>query len=72
MRMGLGIMASTLISLAAQYPPPASDRARAGARFVVLDGTPEDDPQRRGPAEGRQASWPTRSRSRDLAGRPPA
>ena len=41
----LGIMAATLIGLAAQYPPPASDRARSGARFVVLDGTPEDDPR---------------------------
>ncbi|WP_435008099.1 FtsK/SpoIIIE domain-containing protein [Tundrisphaera lichenicola] len=41
----LGIMAATLIGLAAQYPLPTSDRVRSGARFVVLDGTPEDDPQ---------------------------
>jgi DNA segregation ATPase FtsK/SpoIIIE, S-DNA-T family len=41
----LGIMASTLLSLAAQYPPPDSDRVRSGAKFVILDGTPEDDPQ---------------------------
>ena len=40
----LGIMASTLLSLAAQYPPPTSDRVRSGAKFVILDGTPEDDP----------------------------
>ena len=41
----LGIMAAALLSLAAQYPPPTSDRVRSGARFVILDGTPEDDPQ---------------------------
>jgi len=40
----LGIMASALIGLAAQYPPPRSETARHGARFYLLDGTPEDDP----------------------------
>jgi DNA segregation ATPase FtsK/SpoIIIE, S-DNA-T family len=39
----LGIMASTLIGLAAQYPPSKSETVRDGARFVVIDGTPEDD-----------------------------
>ncbi|SIN72136.1 FtsK/SpoIIIE family protein [Singulisphaera sp. GP187] len=44
----LGIMCSALVSLAAQYPPPdsvsgsESDTTRSGARFYVLDGTPED------------------------------
>jgi len=41
----LGVMAATLISLAAQYPPAKSDHKRIGAKFTVLDGTPEDDPQ---------------------------
>ena len=40
----LGVMVATLIGLAAQYPPARSDTVRQGARFVVLDGTPEDDP----------------------------
>ncbi len=39
----LGIMASTLIGLAAQYPPAKSETIRDGARLVVIDGTPEDD-----------------------------
>lgn len=38
----LGIMSAALVSLAAQYPPPDSDTTRSGARFFVLDGTPED------------------------------
>ncbi|AGA28803.1 FtsK/SpoIIIE domain-containing protein [Singulisphaera acidiphila] len=38
----LGIMSASLVSLAAQYPPPDSDTTRSGARFFVLDGTPED------------------------------
>ncbi|WP_406693831.1 FtsK/SpoIIIE domain-containing protein [Singulisphaera sp. Ch08] len=38
----LGIMSAALVSLAAQYPPPDSDKSRSGARFFVLDGTPED------------------------------
>ncbi len=41
----LGIMASALLGLAAQYPPAGSDSVRSGARFVLLDGTPEDDPR---------------------------
>ncbi len=40
----LGIMASTLISLAAHYPPAGDATVRHGARFYLLDGTPEDDP----------------------------
>jgi S-DNA-T family DNA segregation ATPase FtsK/SpoIIIE len=39
----LGIMASTLIGLSAQYAPAKSETVRDGARFVVIDGTPEDD-----------------------------
>jgi energy-coupling factor transporter ATP-binding protein EcfA2 len=39
----LGIMCSTLIGLAAQYPPAKSATVRDGARFFVIDGTPEDD-----------------------------
>ena len=31
---------------------PSPDTARSGARFVVLDGTPEDHPQRRAPRPG--------------------
>ncbi len=41
----LGIMATSMISLAAQFAPATSDTARIGAKFVVLDGTPEDHPQ---------------------------
>ena len=40
----LGVMTSTLLSLAAQFPPAGSDTVRSGARFFLLDGTPEDDP----------------------------
>lgn len=40
----LGVMTATLIGLAAQYPPAKSDRVRDGVRFLVIDGTPEDDP----------------------------
>ena len=43
--MALGIMTSALIGLAAQYPPATSDVVRSGARFAVLDGTPEDHPR---------------------------
>ncbi|MGZ3415016.1 MAG: hypothetical protein ACXWNX_15815 [Isosphaeraceae bacterium] len=41
----MGVTAAAIVSLAAQYPPAASTSARAGARFYVLDGTPEDHPQ---------------------------
>jgi hypothetical protein len=41
----LGIMTACLVSLAAQYAVPESDTIRSGARFAVLDGTPEDHPQ---------------------------
>ena len=41
----IGIMAAALIGLAAQYPPAKSDTVRQGARFYLLDGTPEDEPQ---------------------------
>ncbi len=40
----LGVMTSTLLSLAAQFPPAADPTIRSGARFFLLDGTPEDDP----------------------------
>jgi hypothetical protein len=40
----LALMAAMLLGLAAQYPPAESDTTRTGARFAVLDGTPEDDP----------------------------
>jgi DNA segregation ATPase FtsK/SpoIIIE, S-DNA-T family len=40
---GLGIMAAALIGLAAQYPPAKSETVRHGAKFLILDGTPEDD-----------------------------
>ena len=38
----LGVVASSLLSLAAQFPPATDDRVRSGARFWLLDGTPED------------------------------
>ncbi len=41
----LGVTASALASLASQLPPAADDRARVGARFWILDGTPEDSPR---------------------------
>jgi S-DNA-T family DNA segregation ATPase FtsK/SpoIIIE len=41
----LGVMTAALISLAAQYPPAASNTIRSGARFFLLDGTPEDHPR---------------------------
>jgi hypothetical protein len=41
----LGVTSAALISLAAQFAPAASDTIRAGARFFILDGTPEDHPQ---------------------------
>ena len=41
----IGVAASSLLSLAAQFPPATSDTTRSGAKFVVLDGTPEGDPQ---------------------------
>jgi DNA segregation ATPase FtsK/SpoIIIE, S-DNA-T family len=40
----LGVMASSLISLAAQFPKASSETVRQGARFYLLDGTPEDSP----------------------------
>jgi len=41
----MGITVAAIVSLAAQYPPAADGGTRSGARFFVLDGTPEDDPQ---------------------------
>ncbi|WP_165245908.1 FtsK/SpoIIIE domain-containing protein [Paludisphaera soli] len=38
----LGVIASTLLSLGLQYPPAREESVREGARFWVLDGTPED------------------------------
>ncbi len=40
----LGISVSILIGLAAQFSPAGSETVRQGARFYVLDGTPEDHP----------------------------
>ncbi len=40
----LGVATSLLLSLAAQFPPAGSATVRSGARFYVLDGTPEDHP----------------------------
>ncbi len=37
-----GVAAAALISLASQFPPAAEDTVRNGAKFYVLDGTPED------------------------------
>src|SRR5271157_1665435 len=41
----MGVIIAAIVSLAAQYPPAADGGTRWGARFFVLDGTPEDDPQ---------------------------
>jgi len=41
----IGIMFSTVVSLAAQHPP-ATDDAAGGVRFYVLDGSPIDSPHR--------------------------
>jgi hypothetical protein len=41
----LGVMAAGVLGLAAAYPPTASNAVRAGARFFVLDGTPDDAPE---------------------------
>jgi DNA segregation ATPase FtsK/SpoIIIE, S-DNA-T family len=40
----LGVSVAVLISLAAQFSPAGSDTVRKGARFYLLDGTPEDHP----------------------------
>ena len=40
----LGVMASAIISLAAQFGLAGSETVRSGAKFYVLDGTPEDHP----------------------------
>jgi energy-coupling factor transporter ATP-binding protein EcfA2 len=40
----IGVTVSTLLSLAAQFPPAGPPTVRLGARFTVLDGTPEDHP----------------------------
>jgi hypothetical protein len=40
----LGVSAALLLGLAVQYAPAADPTTRAGARFFVLDGTPEDHP----------------------------
>ncbi|MGO8902313.1 MAG: FtsK/SpoIIIE domain-containing protein, partial [Isosphaeraceae bacterium] len=41
----LGVTVGAILSLAAQFPPAADGGTRSGARFFMLDGTPEDDPQ---------------------------
>ncbi len=40
----IGVMIATLLSLASQYTIASSATVRFGARFFVLDGTPEDHP----------------------------
>ncbi|MDB5353035.1 MAG: eccC5 [Planctomycetota bacterium] len=40
----IGVVTSALVSLAAQFPPATSATLRSGARFFVLDGTPEGNP----------------------------
>ncbi len=40
----LGVTASLLLGLAVQYAPTADATTRSGARFYILDGTPEDHP----------------------------
>jgi hypothetical protein len=40
----LGVACSVLLSLAAQFPPAGTTNIRTGARFFILDGTPEDHP----------------------------
>ena len=40
----LGVMASAMLGLAAQFSPAGSETTRSGARFALLDGTPEDEP----------------------------
>jgi hypothetical protein len=40
----LGVSAALLVGLAIQYAPAADPTVRVGARFYVLDGTPEDHP----------------------------
>ena len=62
----LGVTISVMISLAAQFPPAGSDTVRQGARFFVLDGTPEDQPECRG-ARGAAAALPPQA-SKSAAG----
>jgi hypothetical protein len=40
----LGVSAALLMSLAVQYAPASDPTTRSGARFFILDGTPEDHP----------------------------
>jgi energy-coupling factor transporter ATP-binding protein EcfA2 len=40
----LGVSAALLIGLAIQFPPASDPTVRTGARFYLLDGTPEDHP----------------------------
>jgi hypothetical protein len=40
----LGILATTLVSLAAQHAPSETEGRAAGARFYLLDGSPDDSP----------------------------
>jgi hypothetical protein len=41
----IGVTAAVLLSLAVQFAPAPIANVRQGARFFVLDGTPEDHPQ---------------------------
>src|SRR5262249_8881929 len=40
----LGVSAAVLVGLAIQYAPASDPGVRSGARFYILDGTPEDHP----------------------------
>ncbi len=40
----LGIVSAVMLGLGTQFSPATSDELRSGARFFVLDGTPEDHP----------------------------
>jgi hypothetical protein len=40
----LGVIVSVFLSLAVQFPPARSEAVRSGARFFLLDGSPEDHP----------------------------
>ena len=42
--MALGILATSLLALAAQHAPAESCHSAAGARFYLLDGSPADAP----------------------------
>ena len=42
--MAQGVTTAMVLSLAAQYAPTSGEDGRGGAKFYVIDGTPEDSP----------------------------